>query len=70
MIAIFCTSLEAIQQIFSAILFALQNSEALSFESMDQDLKYDHSNESNGAVRCCGTVCFTVQCGCNFLVSG
>ena len=42
----------------------------LSFESVDEILKCDHSNESYWAVLSCGTVYYAVQGGSNFRVCG
>ena len=39
----------------------------LTFESVDQILKCDHSNESYWAVLSCGAVHYVVQGGNNFL---
>ena len=38
----------------------------LAFESIDEILKCDHSNESNCAVLYCGAVYYAVQSGSNF----
>ena len=35
--------------------------EVLTFESVDEILKYDHSNESYGSVLSCGAVHYTTQ---------
>ena len=42
----------------------------LTFESVVEILKCDHSNESYRAVLSCGTVYYAVQGGSNFGVSG
>ena len=42
----------------------------LTFESVDEILKCDHSNESYWAVLTCGTVYYAVQSGSNFWVCG
>ena len=42
----------------------------LTFESVDEILKCDHSNESYWAVLSCGTVYYAVQGGSNFWVCG
>ena len=42
----------------------------LTFESVDEILKCDHSNESYWAVLSCGTVYYAVQGGFNFWVCG
>ena len=39
----------------------------LTFESVDEILKCDHSNESYGAVVSCGAVYYAVQGGSNFV---
>jgi len=38
----------------------------LTFESVDEFLKCDHSNESYSAVLSCGAVYYAVQGGSNF----
>ena len=40
----------------------------LTFESVDEILKCDHSNESYSAIPSYGTVYYVVQSGSNFLV--
>ena len=40
----------------------------LTFDSVDEILKCDHSNESYCAVLSCGTVYYAVQAGSNFRV--
>ena len=42
----------------------------LTFESVDEILKYDNSHESYWAVLSCGTVYYVVQGGSNFWVCG
>ena len=42
----------------------------LMFESVDEILKCDHSNESYWAVLSCGTVYYAVQGGSNIWVCG
>ena len=42
----------------------------LTFESVDEILKCDHSNESYLAVLSCGAVYYAVQGGSNFRVCG
>ena len=42
----------------------------LTFESVDETLKCDHSNESYWAVLSCGTVYYAVQGDSNFWVCG
>ena len=43
---------------------------ALTFESVDEILRCDHSNKSYWAVLSCGTVYYAVQGGSNFWVCG
>ena len=38
----------------------------LTFESVDETLKCDHSNESYRAVLSSGAICYAVQGGSNF----
>ena len=40
----------------------------LTFDSVDEILRCDHSNESYCAVLSCGTVYYAVQAGSNFRV--
>ena len=42
----------------------------LTFKSVNEILKCDHSNEIYWAVLSCGTICYTVQGGSNFWVCG
>ena len=46
------------------------SSGSIIFESVDEILKCDHSNESYWAVLSCGTVYYAVQSGLTFWVSG
>ena len=63
--------MKAIKQLISVVLFILCCIEvALTFESVDEILKCDHSNESYWAVLSCGTVYYAVQGGSNFWVCG
>ena len=48
------------------VLFIMLYKMVLTFESADEILKCDHSNESYGAVLTCGAVYFAVQGGSNF----
>ena len=54
----------------TVVLFITLIKVVLTFESVDEILKYDHSNESYWAVLSCGTVYYTVQGGSNFWVCG
>ena len=42
----------------------------LTFESLDEILKCNHSNESYWAVLSCGAIYYAVQDGSNFWISG
>ena len=48
--------MKAIEQYFPVVLFFMLYKVALTFESVDEILKCDHSNESYRAVRSCGAV--------------
>ena len=52
------------------LLFITMYKVVLTFESEDDILKCDHSNESYWAVLSCGTVYYAVQGGSNFWVCG
>ena len=58
--------MKAIEQYFPVALFIMLYKVALTFESVNQILKCDHSNESYQAVLSCGTVHYAVQGGSNF----
>ena len=58
--------MKATEQYFPAVLFIMLYKVVLTFESVDEILKYDHSNESYRAVLSCGTVYYAVQGGSNF----
>ena len=60
--------MKATEQYFPVVLFIMQYKVVLTFESMDEILWCDHSNESYWAVRSCGTVYYAVQGGSNFRV--
>ena len=45
------------------VLFIMMYKVALTFESLDEILKYDHSNESCRVVLSCGTVYYALQGG-------
>ena len=55
--------MKAIEQYFSVVLFIMLYKVVLTFESVDEILKCDHSNESYCAVLSCGTVYYAVQGG-------
>ena len=54
--------MKATEQYFPVVLYKV----VLTFESGDEILKCDHSNESYGAVLCCGAVYYAVRGGSNF----
>ena len=58
------------EQYFHVVLFTTLFTVVLAFESVDEILKCDHSNESNWAVRSCGTVYYAVHGGSYFWVGG
>ena len=51
------------EQYFPVVLFVMLHKIVLTFESVDEILKSDHSNESYWAVLSCGTVYYIEQ-GC------
>ena len=55
-------------QYFPVVLFIMLYKVVLTFESVDEILKCDHSNESYWAVRSCGTVYYAAQGGFKFWV--
>jgi len=55
--------MKATEQYFPVILFIMLYNVVLTFESVDEILKCDHSNESYWAVLSCGTVYYAVQGG-------
>ena len=62
--------MKATEQYFSVVLFIMLYKVVLTFESVDEILKCDHSNESYWAVLFCGIVYYAVQGGSNFWVCG
>ena len=48
--------MKAIEQYFSVVLFIMLYKVVLTFESVNEILKCDHSNESYWAELSCGTV--------------
>ena len=58
------------EQYFPVVLFIMLYKVALTFESVDEILKCDHSNESYWTVLSCGAVYYAVQGGSNFWVCG
>ena len=57
--------MKATVQYFPVVLFIMLCKVVLTFESVDEILKCDHSNESYCAVLSCGVVCYAVQGGSN-----
>ena len=58
--------MKAIERYFPVVLFIMLYKVVVTFESVDEILKCDHSNESYWAVLSCGTVYYAVQGGSNF----
>ena len=57
--------MKATEQYFPVVLFIMLYKVVLNFESVDEILWCDHSNESYSAVLSCGTVYYAVQGGSN-----
>ena len=55
--------MKASEQYFPVVLLIMQYKVLLTFESVDEILKCDHSNESYWAVLSCGVVYYAVQGG-------
>ena len=55
----------ATEQYFPVVLFIMLYKVVLYFESVDEMLKRDHSNDSYRAVLSCGAVYYAVQGGAN-----
>jgi len=58
--------LKAIEQYFHVVLFIMLYKVVLTFQSVDEILVCDHSNESYWALLSCGTVYYAVQGGSTF----
>ena len=58
--------MKATKQQFPVVLFIMLYKVVLTFESVDEILKCDHSNKSYRAVTSCGAVYYAVQGGSNF----
>ena len=56
---------KATEQYFSVLLFIMLYKVVINFESVDEILRHDHSNESYWAVLTCGAVYYAVQSGSN-----
>ena len=59
--------MKATEQYVPVVLFIKLYKVVLTFESVDGILQCDHANESYWAVLSCGTVCYAVQGGSNFV---
>ena len=57
--------MKATEQYFPVVLFIMLYKVVLTFESVDEILKCDHSNESYYAVFSCDTFYYAVQGGSN-----
>ena len=57
--------MKATEQYFPVVLFITLYKVFLTFESLDEIVKCDHSNESYWAELSCGTVYYAVQGGSN-----
>ena len=62
--------MKATEQYFSVVLFIMLYKVVLTFESVGEILKCDHSNEIYWAILSCGTVYYAVQGGSNCWVCG
>ena len=58
--------MKATERYFPVVLFIMLYKVVLTFESVDEVLKCDHSNESYWAILSCGAVYYTVQGSSNF----
>ena len=58
--------IKATEQYFPVVLFILLYKVVLTFESVGEILKCDHSNESYRAVLSCGAVNYTLKGGSSF----
>ena len=58
--------MKATEQYVPVVLFIMLYKVVLTFKSVDEILKCDHSNESYCAIRSCDTVYYAVQGGSNF----
>ena len=62
--------MKATEQYFPVVLFIMLYNVVLTFESVAEILKCDHSNESYWTAFSCGAVYYAVQCGSNLRVFG
>ena len=52
--------MKATEQYFPVVLFIMLYKVVLTFESVDEILKCDHSNETSSTVLSHGTICFSI----------
>ena len=62
--------MKATEQYFPVVLFLMLCKVDLTFKSVDEILKRNHSNESYWAVLSCGAVYYAVQGDSNFSLCG
>jgi len=62
--------MKATEQYFIVVLFIMLYKVVLTFDSVDEILKYDHLDESYWAVLYRGAVYYAVQGGSHFWVCG
>ena len=62
--------MKATEQYVPVVLFIMLYKVVLTYESVDEILKCDNSNESYWAVGPCGTVYYAAHGGSNFWVCG
>ena len=55
--------MKATEQLFPVVLFIMLHKVVLAFESLDEILKYDHSNEAYLAALSCGALNYAVRFG-------
>ena len=58
--------MKAVEQNFPVVLFIMLYKVVLTFESVDEFLKCDYSNETYRTVLSCGAVYYAVQSGSDF----
>ena len=58
--------MKATEQYFPVVLFIMLYKVVLTFESVDETLKCDHSNKGYRAIISCGVVYYAVQGGSSF----
>ena len=58
--------MKATEQYFPVVLFIMLYKVVLTFESVEEILWCDHSNETSSAVLLHGTICFSIFCKTKF----